>query len=123
MKKKFCKSFICNNFIDIYSRNSIKGQECHFVGKYYYLKQGAKIDDINKNDLKNNINLKEALLMEFYQYKSLDQFKMTYGATISLNTKIFILYQTAQGLKFLKQNNIFHLDLKPGNILVNIFFH
>jgi len=85
-------------------RKTICEKECPYVGKYYFCDDPL---------------YKDSLLMEYYSYKSLDQFKMLYWPTISLNTKIFILYQTAQGIKFLKDNGIYHLDLKPGNILVN----
>ncbi len=49
---------------------------------------------------------------------SLDSFRYKYQFTQSLNTKLFILYQIAMGLKFLKDNNIYHIDLKPGNVLI-----
>jgi len=106
MKRKYCKTnkkFKVSNDVFRIHRETLKNKENPFIGKYYWYKAD---------------NYDDSLLMEYYSYKSLDQFKSLYWSTISLNTKIFILYQTAQGLKFLKDNNIAHLDLKPGNILV-----
>ena len=36
---------------------------------------------------------------------------------MSLETKLNILKYLAQGLKFLKDQGIYHLDIKPSNIL------
>lgn len=36
---------------------------------------------------------------------------------MTLNTKLVFLKYVAQALKFLKDNKICHLDLKPSNIL------
>ncbi len=38
---------------------------------------------------------------------------------MSFNTQLNILYQLAQAIKFLKDNKIIHLDLKPLNIMFN----
>lgn len=101
-------------------REELKTKDCPFIGKYYYLSKNIK-PDLNGSIENWKFDNSNSLFMEFYSYKSLDQFKILYSPTISLNTKIFILYQASQGVKFLKDNQIYHLDLKPGNILVNIF--
>ena len=37
---------------------------------------------------------------------------------MSLSTKLFLLRYIAQGMKFLKDHDVYHLDLKPSNILI-----
>lgn len=36
---------------------------------------------------------------------------------MTLNTKLILLKYIAQGIKFLKDHKICHLDIKPSNIL------
>lgn len=84
--------------------NGLKDAECPYIAKFYHC---------------SNKDYADSLFVEFYPFKSLDQFKTYYGPTMSLNTKLYILYQIAQALKFLKDKNIYHLDLKPGNILLS----
>lgn len=40
-------------------------------------------------------------------------------SSISLFTKMYILFMIVQGVRFLKQNAIVHLDLKPNNIMIS----
>lgn len=82
----------------------MSNKECPYIARFY--------------SCDNNGQYKDSLFVEYYHYKSLDQFKAFYSPTMSLNTKIYILYQIAQAVKFLKDQGIYHLDLKPGNILV-----
>jgi serine/threonine protein kinase len=35
-------------------------------------------------------------------------------------TKFFLLYQIVVGLRFLRDNHIVHIDLKPQNVLIKI---
>lgn len=113
MKNEFCnyKNYLFSNqylnfYIFILFRNQIKNLECPYIAKFYY----------------NRDSTDTSLYLEYYPFKSLDHFKNVYGYTMSLNTKLYILYQVAQAIKFLKDNQIYHLDLKPGNILVITLF-
>lgn len=85
----------------------IQDKENPYVAKFYYSLDVVDGDDLSKY-----------LFMEYYPNKSLDNFKNAFKNTMSLNTKIYMLLQVAQGLKFLKENQIVHLDLKPANILI-----
>jgi serine/threonine protein kinase len=38
---------------------------------------------------------------------------------LSLGTKLWLLVQIANGLRFLLANEIYHLDVKPGNVLLS----
>ncbi|KRX08636.1 Protein kinase-like domain [Pseudocohnilembus persalinus] len=73
------------------------------IAKFYWTKFPQCADD---------------LIMEYYPNKSLDHFKVNFSITLSLTSKLYILWQIVQGIKFLKDNSISHLDLKPANILI-----
>lgn len=55
--------------------------------------------------------------MDLYNM-SLDRYVTFNKSVISLNTKLFFMLQISLGVKFLKDNKIFHLDLKPQNTLI-----
>jgi len=57
------------------------------------------------------------IIMEYYPHKSLESF-LDHHDHMSLNTKLWFLIQVANGLKFLVENGIYHLDLKPGNVML-----
>jgi serine/threonine protein kinase len=50
---------------------------------------------------------------------SLDVFFKKSGLSLSTETKINFLCEAIEGLKFLHQSNIVHLDIKPGNIIIS----
>lgn len=62
--------------------------------------------------------LSDCLLMEFYANFSLDHYKKKFHLTLSLHTKLYILYSIALGLNMLYEAGVVHLDIKPQNILV-----
>lgn len=39
---------------------------------------------------------------------------------MSLHTRLYMILQVAQGVKCLQKLNIYHLDLKPANILLSM---
>jgi serine/threonine protein kinase len=39
---------------------------------------------------------------------------------ISTKTKVFLIYQVSVGLRFLRDNGVVHLDVKPENILIKM---
>ena len=55
--------------------------------------------------------------MDYYA-NSLEKYLAFNKSITSLNTKLFFLLQISLGTLFLKNNDICHLDLKPGNILI-----
>lgn len=90
--------------------------EWPYIAKFYYSNDPQYVD---------------FLWMEYYPHKSLDYFKANFTSTMSLNTKIYLLFQIAQGIRFLiskqsylvskKDFAVYHLDIKPANVLVTIY--
>jgi serine/threonine protein kinase len=56
--------------------------------------------------------------MDWYMHKSLDLYITNNFSSTSLLTKIYLLCQVVQGLRFLRDNDIVHMDIKPQNVLV-----
>lgn len=78
------------------------------VAKFYHAEQQNKVRvGLNPN----------AILMEYYRHKSVDHFRNKYPG-ISINTKLWFLIQIASGIRFLKDEGVYHLDLKGSNILI-----
>lgn len=73
-----------------------------FVAKFFYSQQEEH---------------KNSLFIEYCAHKSLASYRQRFHETMSLETKLMILKFVAQGLKFLKDLDICHLDIKPANIL------
>ena len=58
------------------------------------------------------------IIMEYYPHGSLESFLHRHEY-VSLNTKLWFLIQIANGLRFLFDKfKVYHLDLKPGNVLL-----
>ncbi len=58
--------------------------------------------------------------MEHCSEKSIDSYINNNKRFISIETKIYFLYQISIGIRFLKEFNIVHADLKPQNVLLKI---
>jgi serine/threonine protein kinase len=58
------------------------------------------------------------LTMEELKGKSLDEFILTSRASTTLDEKLYILQQIAQGLYYAHSKGIVHSDLKPANIFI-----
>ncbi len=56
--------------------------------------------------------------MDFFKGETLYQFAFTNRDTLSFWTKIFIVRNIVNGLRFISSYKIVHLDLKPSNIIV-----
>jgi serine/threonine protein kinase len=56
--------------------------------------------------------------MDWYMHKSLDLYIKNNKISTSLLTKLYLLCQVIQGLRFLRDNKIVHMDMKPQNVLV-----
>jgi serine/threonine protein kinase len=56
--------------------------------------------------------------MDYCFEKSLNFYLGRLGPIVSINTKVFLLYQVSIGLRFLRDFGVVHLDLKPENLLL-----
>jgi len=64
---------------------------------------------------KSNIS---KLYSDFVNFPNLSVYTSNNKNTISLITKIHILYNIAQGLRYLHSYGIAHRDFKPSNLLI-----
>eukprot|EP00331_Platyophrya_macrostoma_P011931 CAMPEP_0176410282 /NCGR_PEP_ID=MMETSP0127-20121128/2971_1 /TAXON_ID=938130 /ORGANISM="Platyophrya macrostoma, Strain WH" /LENGTH=259 /DNA_ID=CAMNT_0017789763 /DNA_START=422 /DNA_END=1198 /DNA_ORIENTATION=- len=97
-----------NNELLVLKHFQLKDSSSQYVAKFY------QADEINKQSVGLN---PRAILMEYYPHKSLDHFRMKQTG-MSVNTMLWFLIQTANGLRFLKNEGVYHLDIKGSNILV-----
>ena len=97
-----------NNELLVLKHFQYRNSASQFVAKFY------DADDQNKRELGLH---SRAILMEFYPHKSLEHFR-TKNNGLSINTKIWFLIQVAQGIRFLGQEGVYHLDIKGSNILI-----
>jgi serine/threonine protein kinase len=58
------------------------------------------------------------LLVDFINYPTLADYVTKNKVTMSYQTKIYLGYIIAQGLRYLQEYQIAHLDLKPSNIMI-----
>ncbi|KAL4507158.1 hypothetical protein ABPG72_001951 [Tetrahymena utriculariae] len=61
---------------------------------------------------------KDRLYMDLYFY-SMGSYAYYHNSIMSLNKRVRMVLQVAQGVKFLQSIDIYHLDLKPPNILLD----
>ena len=80
----------------------IKNENPLFVPRYY---------------IPNNKN--NYLLMDYIDSKTLTEFIEAFRGHLSLLTKLFLMFTISQSMRYLKEHNIVHLDLKPSNILMH----
>jgi serine/threonine protein kinase len=84
----------------------IKNGISMFLPKYYLL---AEKDNSYENDL----------LVDYINYPNLSEYLSKNKYSISLQTKIYLLVMITQGLRYLQEYKIAHLDLKPTNIMMH----
>lgn len=94
----------------------------HYVLQHFYYKKSAsqfvaKFYHAEEQNKKENGISERAILMEYYPHKSLEHFRQR-NDSMSLNTKIWFLIQIANGIRFLVEEDVFHLDLKFSNMLI-----
>ena len=58
--------------------------------------------------------------MEYIPESSIDRYLMTKLLFIGNETKLFFLFEIVIALRFLRDNSIVHIDLKPENVLIKI---
>lgn len=81
---------------------NLKHSSSPLIAKYFYSQQQG---------------YSQSLLIEYCPQKSLTTFRQKNKNFMTLNTKLILLKYIAQGIKFLKDHKICHLDIKPSNIL------
>ena len=88
-----------------YILKKIKNGTSMFLPKYYL------------NSDKQNENNGE-LMVDFINYPTLSDYVAKNKDSLSYQTKIYLGYIIAQGLRYLQEYQIAHLDLKPSNIML-----
>lgn len=83
--------------------NTLKKHSSPFIAKFYFSNQA-----LNKN----------YLFIEYCSQKSMNAVRSSTHNFMSLYSKLIYLKYIAQGIKFLKDHDILHLDIKPTNILI-----
>jgi serine/threonine protein kinase len=84
----------------------IKNGVSLFLPKYYL--NAEKVNDLDNE-----------LMADFIKYPTLSEFLTKNKETMTYQTKIYMGYIIAQGLRYLQEYQIVHLDLKPSNIMLS----
>lgn len=105
----------------------------HVCFKFIF-KKFQKIKDINTHKKLKNKNIIEyyeyidsknegCIIMEYAKFGDLENFKKLLNKKIFFSETLlaFITIQILNGLYFLHQSKIIHMDIKPQNILINDF--
>ena len=64
--------------------------------------------------------MSHAIIMEYIKESTVERYMHLRKKYISMMTKAFILYEIVVALRFLRDNSIVHVDLKPQNVLIKI---
>jgi serine/threonine protein kinase len=56
--------------------------------------------------------------MDFIPFKSLRDYLKFNRESMSLITKIYLIFSITQSLRYIRDFRIVHLDLKPNNIMI-----
>ncbi len=83
----------------------IKNGYSIFLPKYYIA--------VNKSSI-----LSDSIIMDFIPFKSLKDYMKCNSISMSLNTKLYLIFSIAQSLRYIRDFRIVHLDLKPNNIMI-----
>ena len=84
----------------------MKNEKPVFIPRYYIPK--------NKNK-----SLGSSFFMDFIENQTLSDFLKNSGNSLSLQTKVYIMFSISQALRSISRCNVVHLDLKPSNILMH----
>ncbi len=76
-----------------------------FLPKYY-----INVDQSSQSE--------QELMVDYLNSPTLAEYITKNKETMSYQTKIYLGYMIAQGLRYLQEYKIAHLDLKPSNIMV-----
>lgn len=64
------------------------------------------------------MDVADLMIMDFLKGETLDMFAKIHRDYLSFWTKIFLIRNISNGLRFLQSYKIVHLDLKPDNLIV-----
>lgn len=56
--------------------------------------------------------------MDFIPFKNLKEYLRSNTNTISMLTKLYLIFSITQSLRYIRDYRIVHLDLKPNNIMI-----
>jgi serine/threonine protein kinase len=60
----------------------------------------------------------DCLFMDFIPSRNLKEYLHTNSASVSLLTKLYLAFSILQGLRYIRDYHIVHLDLKPNNVMI-----
>lgn len=60
----------------------------------------------------------DCILMDYIPFKNLNQFLKIHSPSLSLLSKLYLIFSIVQSLRYLRDYKIVHLDLKPNNIMI-----
>jgi hypothetical protein len=83
----------------------IKNGSSIFLAKYYI--------PINKPS-----PFGEAILMDYIPFKNLGDYLRSARLSLSLLSRLYLMFSIVQALRYLRDYRIVHLDLKPNNIMI-----
>jgi serine/threonine protein kinase len=84
-----------------------------YLPKYYF----------PTNIFDQNSILSNSLLMEHIPFKTLSEVLQNNSGLYSLQSKLALMFSICQSLRYLREFNIVHLDLKPNNIITYYNFY
>lgn len=130
--------FLCehNETHEKYALKTLKFDGCETqlktVSVKRFVHEGYAISQLNHPNIVNFIefgygdaksNKAPFIIMEYFESDSLKKLLEKNDFKIDLDDSISIIYQLATALSVVHERNIFHRDIKPGNILVNDKLH
>lgn len=76
-----------------------------FLPKYYIV--------VNKDN-----PYKDSVFMDYIPSRNLKEFLHVGATSVSLLTKLYLIFSIIQSLRYIRDYRIVHLDLKPNNIMI-----
>jgi|JI6StandDraft_1071083.scaffolds.fasta_scaffold15232_4 serine/threonine protein kinase len=75
----------------------------HYIGRYYFSSQQEQ---------------KEKLFVDYYPAASMQRYRQKHSLCFSLLSKLYLLSQACNGLRFLHDNKIYHLNFQLKNVMM-----
>lgn len=83
----------------------IKNGSSIFLPKYYII-----VNKVNPHA--------SSVVMDFIPSKNLKEYMHSTSSSITLTTKLYLIFSIIQALRYIRDYRIVHLDLKPNNIMI-----